>query len=43
MVVNVARAGTLQHGLQVDVKRDGRLYTFHASFDTSLSKSAAYH
>lgn len=31
------------HGLQVDVKRDGRLYTFIASFDTPLTKCAAYH
>lgn len=30
-------------GLQVDVKRDGRLYTFNASFDTPLTKCAAYH
>ena len=30
-------------GLQVDVNRDGRLYTFNASFATSLSKCAAYH
>ncbi len=29
-------------GLSVDVKRDGRLYTFIASFDTPLTKCAAY-
>lgn len=29
-------------GLQVDVKRDGRFYTFIASFDTPLTKCAAY-
>jgi hypothetical protein len=29
-------------GLQVDVTRDGHLYTFNASFDTSLTKCAAY-
>lgn len=43
MVANVAWSGAPPHGLQVDVKRDGRLYTFHASFATSLSKCAAYH
>jgi hypothetical protein len=30
------------HGLQVDVKREGDLYTFIASFDTPLTKCAAY-
>ena len=29
-------------GLQVDVRRDGSLYTFDASFDTPLTKCAAY-
>ena len=32
-----------QHGLQVDVSRKGDLYTLIASFDTSLTKCAAYH
>jgi hypothetical protein len=32
-----------QHGLLVDVSRKGDLYTLIASFDTSLSKCAAYH
>ena len=30
------------HRLLVDVKRDGRSYSFNASFDTPLSKCAAY-
>ncbi len=30
-------------GLLVDVKREGSLYTFTASFDTPLTKCAAYH
>lgn len=30
------------HGLQVEVKRDGDLYTFAARFDTTLTKCAAY-
>lgn len=30
-------------GLQVDVTREGRLYTVNASFDTPLTKCAAYH
>lgn len=29
-------------GLQVDVNREGRLYSFDASFDTPLTKCAAY-
>jgi hypothetical protein len=40
---SIAWPDVAQRGLQVDVKRDGRLYTFNASFDTSLSKCAAYH
>ena len=35
-------SGTPYPGLQVDVKRDGKLYAFKASFDTPLSKCAAY-
>lgn len=30
-------------GLQVQVKREGSLYTFAASFDTPLTQCAAYH
>jgi len=30
-------------GLQVDVTREGGLYSFNASFDTPLTKCAAYH
>jgi hypothetical protein len=30
-------------GLQVEVTRNGSLYNFSASFDTSLTKCAAYH
>lgn len=39
---NMAWSDAHYHGLQVDVKRDGNLYTFNASFDTSLSTCAAY-
>ena len=39
---NPAWSDARYHGLQVDVKRDGSLYTFNASFDTSLSACAAY-
>jgi hypothetical protein len=39
---NAALPATLYPGLQVDVKRDGTLYAFTASFDTPLSKCAAY-
>ena len=39
---NVAWSDARYPGLQVDVKRDGHLYTFNASFDTSLSACAAY-
>ena len=39
---NVAWSGAHYHGLQVDVKREGNLYTLSASFDTSLTKCAAY-
>ena len=35
--------GTQPHGLQVDVTREGRTYTFVASFVTPLTKCAAYH
>lgn len=38
----VAWADTHDHGLQVDVARVGSLYTFEASFDTLLTKCAAY-
>ncbi len=39
---NMAWSDSRYHGLLVDVKRDGHLYTFNASFDTSLSTCAAY-
>jgi hypothetical protein len=42
MTNNVGWADDHYPGLQVDVKREGRLYTFTASFDTPLSKCAAY-
>ncbi len=38
----IARPDVHDHGLQVGVKRQGSLYTFEASFDTSLTKCAAY-
>ena len=41
-LTNIAWSDTLYPGLRVDVKRDGKLYAFTASFDTSLSKCAAY-
>jgi hypothetical protein len=42
MAGNLAWADDHYPGLQVDVKRDGHLYLFTASFGTSLSKCAAY-
>jgi len=39
---NRAWPGVHPHGLEVDVSRDGRVYTFIASFVTPLSKCAAY-
>ena len=39
---NSAWADALYPGLQVDVRRDGSLYAFTASFDTPLTKCAAY-
>jgi Polyketide cyclase / dehydrase and lipid transport len=39
----VAWSGTPYSGLQVDVARDGSQYTLTASFDTPLTKCAAYH
>jgi hypothetical protein len=42
MTTNTAWSGTHDHGLRVDVTRDGRLYTFIASFDTPLTKCAAF-
>lgn len=39
----IAWADEPDHGLQVDVKRKGDLYTLIASFDTPLTKCAAYH
>jgi len=43
MTDNMAWSDSHYHGLQVDVKRDGHLYTLNASFDTPLTKCAAYH
>lgn len=43
MTNNMAWSEDIYQGLQVDVKRDGRVYTFNASFDTPLTKCAAYH
>jgi len=43
MTNNFAWSDARYNGLQVDVKRDGRLYSFNASFDTPLTKCAAYH
>jgi len=42
MTNDMAWSDAHYHRLQVDVKRDGSLYTFIASFDTPLSKCAAY-
>jgi hypothetical protein len=42
MASNFAWSYDHYHGLLVDVKRDGRLYTFIASFDTPLTQCAAY-
>jgi hypothetical protein len=39
---NMAWSDAHYNGLQVNVKRNGHLYTFNASFDTSLSACAAY-
>jgi hypothetical protein len=43
MASTLAWSDTTYPGLQVDVKRDGNLYNFTASFDTPLTKCAAYH
>lgn len=43
MVSNIVWSDAYNHGLQVDVKREGRIYTYSARFDTSLTKCAAYH
>lgn len=42
MTATSAWPDTHYPGLQVDVKRDGSLYTFIASFDTTLTRCAAY-
>jgi hypothetical protein len=39
---NAAGAGNLYPGLKVDVSREGSRYTLLASFDTPLSRCAAY-
>lgn len=41
-MTNMAWSETHYEGLQVDVKRNGSLYTLNASFDTPLSACAAY-
>ena len=38
----IAQSDAHDHGLRVDVKRQGGLYTLEASFDTPLTKCAAY-
>lgn len=43
MANNMAWSDVHYNGLHVDVKRDGRLYTFIASFETPLTRCAAYH
>lgn len=40
---NLAWSDSPFPGLQVEVKREGDMYTFNASFDTTLSECAAYH
>ena len=40
---SMAWSDTPYSGLQVDVTREGSQYTFTASFDTPLTKCAAYH
>ncbi len=42
MTSTMAWPDTAYPGLQVDVQRDGKLYTFIASFDTPLTQCAAY-
>lgn len=43
LISNVAWSGDHYQGLQVDVRRDGHQYIFSASFDTPLTKCAAFH
>ncbi len=43
MTSNVVWSDAFNHGLQVDVKREGRIYAYSARFETSLTKCAAYH
>jgi len=42
MAGNTAWPDAQTNGLQVDVERDGRVYAFSASFNTPLTKCAAY-
>jgi hypothetical protein len=42
IATNIAWSDTHYDGLQVNVKRNGNLYTLNASFNTSLSSCAAY-
>lgn len=43
LACNAGWADTRYPGLQVGVTREGDVYSFTASFDTTLSKCAAYH
>jgi hypothetical protein len=43
LTTNMAWSDAHYPGLKVDVAREGPLYTLNASFDTPLSKCAAYH
>jgi hypothetical protein len=39
----IAWSDTHDHGLQMDIIRDGHLYNINARFNTTLTKCAAYH
>lgn len=43
MISTMARPDTSSSDLRVNVTREGSLYSFTASFDTTLSQCAAYH
>ncbi|MDX8379646.1 MAG: hypothetical protein R8K48_06325 [Gallionella sp.] len=42
IIRHVAWADSLNHGLHIDVKRNGRVYVYSAQFDTSLTRCSAY-
>ena len=42
-ISKIAWSSAHDHGLQLDVKINGRLYDINASFDTPLTKCAAFH